>query len=115
MDIEKIKNGEIKNLTYANLRYANLINADLTYANLTGADLRYVDLTGADLDFSCLSLWCGSFNMKVDDRFIYQLICHLYRFNLKNCSEKVKILLNDSNLKNYRNKFTEYRSDIKNV
>ena len=56
----------------ANLRGANLRGADLLGANLQRADLR-----GADLDFSCWPLWCGSKNVKVDNKILFQLIAHI--------------------------------------
>ncbi len=40
-------------------------------ANLRGADLR-----GADLDFSCLPLWCGSNQVKVDLKIARQIALH---------------------------------------
>ena len=67
----------------ANLRYANLHGA-----NLHGADLYDADLRGADLDFTCLPLWCGSKNIKVDMKLIYQLLAHVYV--LDNDSEDFK-------------------------
>ena len=48
--INRIKKGEIKNLSGEDLR-----NADLSCAYLIGADLRYVDLRGADLSNADLS------------------------------------------------------------
>jgi uncharacterized protein YjbI with pentapeptide repeats len=93
------------NLQDADLRYANLLNtnlqdadlryADLRYANLQGADLqganlRYANLDGANLDFSCFPLWCGSFDMKVDDRLVKQLLGHIARLNIDSCSNDIK-------------------------
>ena len=54
MDLEKVKRGEIKKLSGAdligvNLIGANLKGADLRGANLTGVDLRGANLSGADL------------------------------------------------------------------
>lgn len=40
-------------------------------------DLRGADLRGADLDFSCLPLWCGGLQLKVDKRLACQLAYHL--------------------------------------
>jgi uncharacterized protein YjbI with pentapeptide repeats len=45
---------------------------NLRYVNLSGTDLR-----GADLDFSCWPLWCGSKNVTVDLKLIYQLLAHV--------------------------------------
>ena len=64
-------------LTGADLTGADLTEADLTEADLTGADLTEADLSGADLDFSSWPLWCGSFNVKVDDRIFSQLLNHV--------------------------------------
>jgi len=58
-------------------RYADLRDAKLRYADLMGAKLRYADLSGADLDMSCLPLWCGSLNMRVDKRIAVQIAYHL--------------------------------------
>lgn len=45
--------------------------------DLCGADLRDADLRRADLDFSCLPLWCGGLNIKIDKRIACQLAYHL--------------------------------------
>ena len=76
------------NLQYADLRVANLRRAKLQGANLQYADLRRAKLQGADLhgaiwDFSCLPLWCGSFDKIVDDRFIAQIVCDIKRSKVK--------------------------------
>ncbi|MCK5356761.1 MAG: pentapeptide repeat-containing protein [Elusimicrobiales bacterium] len=65
------------NLSYADLSYADLSSADLSYTNLSSADLSYADLISADLDFSSWPLWCGSKNVKVDIKFVYQLLAHI--------------------------------------
>lgn len=49
MDLEKVKRGEIKNLSGADLIGANLIGANLKGADLRGANLIGADLRGADL------------------------------------------------------------------
>ena len=41
------------------------------------ADLRGANLQDADLDFSCWPLWCGSKNVKVDNRLVFQLAAHI--------------------------------------
>ena len=64
----------------ANLIRANLTDANLIRANLTGANLR-----GADLDFSCLPLWCGGLNFKIDEKTAKQIAYHL--INLMQYSE----------------------------
>ena len=49
MDLEKIRKGEIKNLSCADLSCVDLSCANLIGANLAGADLRGVDLRNANL------------------------------------------------------------------
>ena len=68
-------------LTRADLRKADmwkadLRGADLRFADLTRADLRKADLREANLDFSCLPLWCGSLDVKIDVRIAEQLMYH---------------------------------------
>ena len=46
-------------------------------ANLYIANLERANLEGANLDFSCWPLWCGSKNVKVDLKLIYQLLAHV--------------------------------------
>jgi hypothetical protein len=99
-------------LRYADLRYADLSNADLSDANLRYADLRYADLSNADLDFSCFPLWCGSFGIKADDRIVSQLIYHVCRLNIENCSDEIKQFVNSIPLE-IKNKFREYRGELK--
>ena len=70
------------NLSGANLRFATLSRANLSCADLCRADLRGADLSGADLDFSCLPLWCGSFNAHFDDKQLIQFAYHLVRAGL---------------------------------
>ena len=65
------------NLRGANLRGADLSGANLSEADLSGANLRGADLRGANLDFSCLPLWCGGLQFKVDKRLACQLAYHL--------------------------------------
>jgi len=45
--------------------------------DLRDMDLRGADLSGANLDMSCLPLWCGSLNMRVDKRIAVQIAYHL--------------------------------------
>ena len=105
--------GIYPNLIGANLIGANLMGANLIGADLRGANLRGADLEGADLDMSCLPLWCGSFGMKVDDRLVYQLVCHLHRFDRDNLSEEAKEIL--SATEKWRNRFCGYRNDVKKI
>ena len=65
------------NLRGVDLRGADLSRADLSEADLSGANLRGADLSEADLDFSCLPLWCGGLQLKVDKRLACQLAYHL--------------------------------------
>ena len=65
------------NLGGANLGGANLDGADLRGADLSRADLKGADLSRADIDFSSWPLWCGSLNVKIDERIARQLAYHL--------------------------------------
>ena len=84
------------------LRNVNLHGADLRNADLHGADLH-----GANLDFSVFTLWCGSFDMKVDIRLVYQLCYHICRLKIinKNGTESKMGKVIQSILKPYANKF----------
>ena len=73
----KGESGAFANLRGAYLRDADLRGAHLQGADLRGADLEDADLRGADLDFSCLPLWCGGMNFKIDERIAKQLAYHL--------------------------------------
>ncbi len=88
--INNEEGGEQANLREANLCRADLYEANLRGANLYGADLREANLRGANLrgansDFSCLPLWCGSFDMKVDKRIAAQIAYHFCRLD---CDDK---------------------------
>jgi uncharacterized protein YjbI with pentapeptide repeats len=72
------------NLWRTDLERANLSEANLEGANLKGADLRGANLKGVNLDFSAFPLWCGSFNITVDNRIPIQLAYHFCRMN---CSD----------------------------
>ena len=77
------KNLRGADLREANLRGANLCEADLSRADLCGADLRGAslrgaNLCGANLDFSQWPLWCGSENVKIDERLARQLLAHAF-------------------------------------
>ena len=63
-------------LREADLREADLQEANLREANLRRANLREADLRRANLDFSCLPLWCGSKQMKVDRQIALQILAH---------------------------------------
>jgi len=71
-------NLEGADLREADLREANLKEADLRGADLRWANLRGADLEGADLDFSCWPLWCGSINVKIDEKIARQLLVHAF-------------------------------------
>ena len=96
------------------LRYADLRYADLGRANLRRADLRYADLRGTNLDFSVFPLWCGTFNMKIDDRLASQLIAHLVRTDYSSCSDEIKEFIDDIPLE-IKNKFCEYNDETEEV
>ena len=70
-------NLEDADLEGADLKYANLKYANLKGANLQDADLQRANLQGANLDFSCLPLWCGGLNFKIDERIAKQITYHL--------------------------------------
>ena len=127
--LEGKRGGKRANLRGADLREANLWGADLREANLQGTDLRGADLweanlqradlreanlQGADLDLSCLPLWCGSFYMKVDDRFVLQLLCHLVRLDVSACSQRIQKFVR--RMPGWaKNGFCKYRGDIEPV
>lgn len=75
----------------ADLSEANLRRANLSGADLRRADLRRADLSEANLDFSVLPLWCGSLNVKVDDRIVRQLLYHVIRIaQVSSLSQELK-------------------------
>ena len=69
----------------AKLQGADLRGADLRNADLQGAELQGADLQGADIDFSCLPLWCGGLDFKIDECQAIQLMYHV--INLMQYSE----------------------------
>src|SRR3990167_3994121 len=82
------------NLQNADLQNADLQNANLQNADLQNANLQNADLQNADLDFSCFPLWCGSFDMKVDIKLVYQLcyhICKLENSSIEYANIKTKL------------------------
>jgi len=102
------------NLRRADLSDADLRRADLSDANLSDADLRRADLSDANWDFVSFPLWCGTFNMKADDRLVLQLFCHMTRLDLSGCSEDIKNLV--ANLPELaKNGFCKYRPDVEAV
>ena len=85
-------------------------------ADLQGADLQGAYLQGADFDFSGLPLWCGSFTMIVDDRFVCQLLFHFYKLDVSRCSPVVRyahrLICHTWPGKWLIGKFTEYREGV---
>ena len=77
----------------ANLHFADLSYANLSYADLRSADLRSANLHFADLDFSVWPLWCGSKQVKVDIKFVYQLLAHVCVLNCKSKIFKIIVKL----------------------
>jgi len=86
----------------------DLRGVDLRWANLSGADLRE-----ADLDFSVWPLWCGSFEVKVDDRLVAQLIAHLTRLDVAVCGDRMKAAV--AALMPYADAFCQYRDGVAKV
>lgn len=68
-------------------------------------DLREADLRGANLDFSCLPLWCGGLQLKVDKRLACQLAYHLCSMQ---CDDAEYLKMRNSIL-GFANQF--YRAD----
>jgi hypothetical protein len=89
------------NLLGANLRSANLLGADLRGANLRSANLRSADLRSANIDFSCLPLWCGGIDFKIDEKQAKQLVYHvlnLMQYSDIKMPENIYKWLKDSHL-----------------
>lgn len=101
------------NLSEANLSWANLSGADLYAANLRRADLRGADLSGARLDLACWPLWCGSKNVRVDDRLVAQLLFHVTRLNVTACSGGVQEAVRCIRAMAISDLFCEYCEGIK--
>lgn len=76
------------------------------------ADLCGADLCGANLDFSCWPLWCGSKDVKADDRLVAQLFFHVTRLDVSQCSGGVKEAMKHVREMAISNLFCEYRNDI---
>lgn len=97
-------------LSHVDLRGAFLNNADLTGMDFTGADLTgayllNADLSGANIDFSCLPLWCGSLDMKIDKRIFCQLLYHALRAGKTVDDEEVKNLFSIREVVKLANQF----------
>ena len=93
------------NLSYAYLSNANLTGTVLSGAVLISAELSDADLSGAYLDFSCLPLWCGSLNMKIDKKIFCQLLYHVIRAGKSVKDEEVAAFLSDEKALALANKF----------
>ena len=65
------------------LQDAILRGADLQGADLRNTSLRGASLQGADIDFSAWPLWCGSKDVKIDERQAIQLFSHVFNVGLK--------------------------------
>ena len=102
-------------LSAADLRCADLSGANLSDADLRDADLRGANLSGADLDFSCWPLWCGSKNVKADDRLVAQLIFHVTRLDISCCSGGVREAVEHIRAMAVSDLFCEYRSDVSKI
>ena len=87
-------------LSRSNLRYANLI-----YATLSQANLSHANLSGADIDYSCLPIWCGSLDMKIDKRIFCQLLYHVLRTGKSVNSKEVKKLFSIPEIVKLANQF----------
>jgi hypothetical protein len=53
-----------------------LNRASLIWASLDGASLNGASLDKADIDFTAWPLWCGTKNVKVDERIAAQIAAH---------------------------------------
>jgi len=95
----------------ADLRGADLQGANLQCADLQGANLQCADLTNVNLDFSCWPLWCGSFDVKISMRHVYQLCYHICR--LRNSSKTFRVI--KTILKPYANRFHRIGRDVEKI
>jgi len=99
--------GNRANLSEADLRRVNLRGANLSRVNLSMANLSRADLRGANLDFSCLPLWCGGLDFKIDEKIAKQLMYHV--LNLMIYSE-IEIPTTPQTLVEFANRI--HRSDV---
>ena len=88
-------------------------NAYLNKAILNGAGFQGADFDGVKLDFAAWPLECGSFQVKADDRLVCQLIAHLTRLDLQNCTPRVRDMV--ENIRPWANEFCRYRDDVLEV
>ena len=89
---------------------ANLRWADLQEANLQRADLQGVNLQGANLFNTCLPLWCGGLNIKLDRLQMAQLAYHFCSMDCED--DEIKDL--QKSLYQLANEFADSRGDLKN-
>ena len=90
---------------------ADLGGADLRRTDLRRTDLRDADLRGANLDHSSWPLWCGSFDVKVSMRHVYQLCYHICRLQ---CDTKTFRVIK-AWLKPYANRFHRIGMDVDKI
>lgn len=107
--------GERADLREADLREADLQRADLQranlrWANLQGANLRGANLRGANLFNTCLPLWCGGLNIKLDRLQMAQLAYHFCSMDCED--DEIKSL--QKSLYKLANEFADSRDDLKN-
>jgi hypothetical protein len=88
-------------LQYTDLRWADLQGANLWRANLLGSRLQNANLQGVNIDSSCLPLWCGGLDWKIDRKIAVQLA---YHFCSMKCNDKDFIALRNSML-DFANEF----------
>lgn len=81
-------------------------------ADLRNADLRWANLCEANLDFSSWPLWCGSRDVKIDDRLAAQLLWHVTRLDVSGCSGGVQEAVENIRSMAIADLFCEYRHDI---
>lgn len=80
-------------------------------ADLYGTNLRWADLRGANVDASCFPLWCGSFDIKCDDRLPIQLLYHIFRLD----SPVSKALRKIPELVKMANEFHRINGDVQAI
>ena len=79
------------------------------------ADLSNSDLSNAKLDFSCWPLWCGSRDVKADDRLVAQLLFHVTRLDVTQCSGGVREAMGNIRTMAVSDLFCEYRNGIEKI
>ena len=85
-------------------------NPDGEKANLQRADLQGADLQEADLFNTCLPLWCGGLNIKLDRLQMAQLAYHFCSMDCED--DEIKDL--QKSLYQLANEFADSRGDLKN-